>query len=121
MIRRKLDMRNIITSLNEVEKLKMLLFDEDQYYLFEHIPKPVLYDRSIVEPEIWENNDPKKIRVEKERLDCILTNNTKFWSRKEEKDKERDFAQALKNIRQKDSLTLIDHRLIQIIDRIVEE
>lgn len=44
MIMSKMEISTVIQSLNELEKLKLLLFDEDQYYLFEHIPKPFLID-----------------------------------------------------------------------------
>ena len=44
MIIDKLDIAFIIKSISELEKLKLLFFDEDQYYLFEHIPKPYLVD-----------------------------------------------------------------------------
>ena len=54
----KMEISTVIQSLNELEKLKLLLFDEDQYYLFEHIPKPFLMDpnginqgNSVVEHE----------------------------------------------------------------------
>ena len=44
MIQTKMEMSTVIQSLNELEKLKLLLFDQDQYYIFEHIPKPFLID-----------------------------------------------------------------------------
>lgn len=44
MIDEKLDIKQYINAINELEKLKILLFDETQYYLFEHIPKPILFD-----------------------------------------------------------------------------
>ena len=44
MIMSKMEISTVIQSQNELEKLKLLLFDEDQYYLFEHIPKPFLID-----------------------------------------------------------------------------
>ena len=47
MIQSKLEIRYVIHCLNELEKLKLLLFDEDQYYLFEHIPKPYLIDGAV--------------------------------------------------------------------------
>ena len=47
MIHNKLEIRQVIHSLNEIEKLKLLLFDEDQYKIFEHIPKPYLIDGMI--------------------------------------------------------------------------
>ena len=49
MIDEKLEIRYVIHSLNELEKLKMLLFDEDQHCVFERIPKPFLIDGVIAE------------------------------------------------------------------------
>lgn len=48
MINQKLDIKSYINAMNELEKLKLLLFDETQYSLFEHIPKPVLFDENII-------------------------------------------------------------------------
>jgi hypothetical protein len=45
MIQKKLDMKFLIKSLLEIEKLKLLLFDNDQNALFEHIPKPLLLEK----------------------------------------------------------------------------
>ena len=42
MIRSKLEVGSIITGMNELEKLKSLLFDQNQYYLFQNIQKPFL-------------------------------------------------------------------------------
>jgi hypothetical protein len=46
-----MEMNSVIQSLNELEKLKLLLFDQDQYFIFEHIPKPFLIDPNGM-PEI---------------------------------------------------------------------
>jgi hypothetical protein len=51
MIDSKLDLVNIIEAINELEKLKMLLFDLNQYSIFEHMPKPLLFDKKIIEIE----------------------------------------------------------------------
>ena len=48
MIHNKLEIRYVMHSLNELEKLKLLLFDENQYFLFEHIPKPFLINGDII-------------------------------------------------------------------------
>lgn len=116
-INRKLDMRNIIDSLNELEKLKLLLFDQDQYYLFSHIPKPILYDQSFIDP----NKKSQRISNSagaannKETMDCILSHNASFWGRKEKEDKERQFYEALEKITRKKRLSVIDIRLLNII------
>lgn len=40
---RTLDIKNVIRSLRDVEKLKALLLTIDQQILFDHLPKPLLY------------------------------------------------------------------------------
>lgn len=60
MIQNKLEIRYVMHSLNELEKLKLLLFDEDQYYLFEHIPKPYLIDGTVAKTF----DDPKPPKPE---------------------------------------------------------
>lgn len=114
-------MRNIIASLNELEKLKLLLFDSDQYYLFQHIPKAILYDQSFLEPEGDESEDPdtkkKKKKKDNDQLGCILSNNANFWGRQKREDKEREFQQALIRISMKKKLSVIDLRLLNIISK----
>jgi hypothetical protein len=44
MIREQMEMSKIIKSLNELDKLKLLLFDKHQFEIFEQIPKPYLID-----------------------------------------------------------------------------
>lgn len=39
-----LDVLFILNKLLEIDKLKSVIFDEDQLHLFEYIPKPVLFD-----------------------------------------------------------------------------
>ncbi len=42
---KKMELDTIIRSLNELEKLKLLLFDDNQLFLFEHVPKPFLMNQ----------------------------------------------------------------------------
>jgi hypothetical protein len=39
-----MEISTVIKSLNELEKLKILLFDKNQLEIFERIPKPFLID-----------------------------------------------------------------------------
>jgi hypothetical protein len=64
MIHNKLEIRYVIHSLNELEKLKLLLFDENQYFLFEHIPKPYLINGEMVKK--IDDQEEKVIMKEKE-------------------------------------------------------
>jgi hypothetical protein len=61
MIRSKLEIGALMKSLNELEKLKLLLFDTNQYYLFEHIPKPFLFDSKMM--ALQEENPLPKIKA----------------------------------------------------------
>ena len=63
MIRSKLEVGSIITGMNELEKLKSLLFDQNQYYLFQNIQKPFLIGFDIIE-------DPKE---PEETQDCSIS------------------------------------------------
>ena len=67
MIRSKLEVGSIITGMNELEKLKSLLFDENQYYLFQNIQKPFLIGFDIIEePEEDKEAEECSISQEKE-------------------------------------------------------
>jgi len=64
MIRNKMEMATLIRSLNELEKLKLLLFDDNQLYLFEHIPKPFLIDPKLTKDEENDNNSESELSEE---------------------------------------------------------
>ena len=138
MIDEKLDIKNIVHSLNELEKLKLLLFDENQYYIFEHIPKPILFDQTILEAEEDKKARKKKERLEKskkklektslltssrlrnEKSNGILTCNAQFWQRCTLEEKEENFRIALKQLKMKANPNIIDQRLIKIIEDMVD-
>lgn len=47
MILDKMDIKTLIRTINELEKLKLLLFDDNQLVLFEHIPRPFLVNPNL--------------------------------------------------------------------------
>ena len=147
LIDQKLDITAIVHSLNEFEKLKMLLFDENQYYLFEHIPKPILFDKKILDddddekeqgqPESGDqdgrgagvkakqNSKSKGLfgsrKKKKKFKDQILSFNCEFWHRKSSKEeKMENFRKALCNVSTKKDPSFIDLRLIEILQNMVE-
>jgi hypothetical protein len=105
MINRKLDLINIIETMNELEKLKNLLFDENQHYIFELIPKPVMFDKKIIElnqkdleelgkkienrnfslEDLGVDLEDEKNNKKKVRDNLILTCNGRFWMKKSER------------------------------------
>lgn len=105
MIQKKLDMTHFVKSLLEIEKLKLLLFDNDQYALFQHIPKPLLFERSLLEDSRKSDNG-----------ELLMTHNAGFWAMKDENLREHDFTNALQRIKNKDNPDVIDERLIKIIE-----
>lgn len=112
MIQEKLDIRNLIKSLNELEKLKLLLFDRDQYCLFEHIPKPILFDKrtfyGLDKSSPKEPNDSEKF---------LMTHGSTFWEKKNDATGiEKGFNDALVRLRKKKEPNVIDQRLIEIMD-----
>ena len=101
-------MRYLIKSLVELEKLKIFLFDSDQYALFEHIPKPLLYEEAMVD-QIEEDDQHRKKKF-------LEAQNNSFWMHKNQNEMDQDFASALDRIRNKLNPSVIDKRLIDIID-----
>lgn len=69
-----MEMSTVIQSLNELEKLKLLLFDEDQYYIFEHIPKPFLIDPNAMKDGVNEEDDDSEEMEFDMNPDTICTN-----------------------------------------------
>lgn len=95
MIQSRLEVRNLIKALNELEKLKLLLFDKDQYVLFEHIPKPVLIEMSQVVEKSSKKGDGRT-------KEFLMTNGTSFWSKKNDSQKkEEEFERALNAVKKK--------------------
>ena len=110
MIQQKIDIRYVIKSLNELEKLKLLLFDKDQYSLFEHIPKPILFEKGMLfgVGDKSNGNDEEKF---------LLTNGSGFWNKDiGSKNVDKNFGDALRRIRKKENPNVIDQRLIAIIE-----
>lgn len=74
-----LDITNIIKRLQDIDKLKMVLFDENQRKLFETIPKPGLIGKSTCDTSFL---TMKAIILSKEplRIEAARHNYEKFLS-----------------------------------------
>lgn len=125
MIQTKMEMSAVIQSLNELEKLKLLLFDEDQYYIFEHIPKPFLIDPNAAKPSEKEvENNPEMMersQTLKEKKNIMMSKN-EFWEKDNSLgEKIKNFTNALNNIKNKENLNVIDKRLLAIMNHFGDE
>lgn len=103
MIRNKMEMSCLIRSLNELQKLKLLLFDDKQLCLFEHIPKPFLIDKKL-------------FKSDKRMKDCsgLISSNKDFWNKTSNEDVD-VFIKALDSIRDKEKMNIIDERLFKAL------
>jgi len=103
-------------TIAEFQKLKRLLFDKQQYFLFEHIPKPILFDAQQLEHELEENYG-----IDTKEAKEILENNRLFWKAlrgQEEEKGSQEFARVLQTIKKKERHNIIDERLIKIINEL---
>lgn len=114
MIDEKLDIRSITKTMIEFEKLKYLLFDSNQYVLFEHIPKPILFDKKI-----FEGQEVESYGYDTSNLNNILEHNCEFWHRQFGDEMKREhtvnFNYALEMVKKKTNPNIIDERLIKIL------
>lgn len=89
----------------EIEKFKNLFFDNDQYNIFEHLPKPLLYDKDIY-----------KIRKD-HKLNLSLSHMEAFWRKKaNRKEHSLMYNSSLDNLKHKEKLDAIDERLLEMIE-----
>ena len=108
-INRKLDILFIIKKFTELEKIKMLLLDEDQLRLFNHLPKPIFCI------------DSKKMREPTSRDKSeFLSMWEAFFDfddyRVKRSDKKQSLRKAYDNLILKTEKTGIDRKLIEIFE-----
>lgn len=101
-------MSALLRCLSELEKLKLLLFDNDQYYLFEMIPKPFLIDLTAIKRKegIHCKDDPKNIFV----------THSQYWRKNDSVEQMVDnFMSSMEIIKEKKEHDLIDEKLLEIL------
>ena len=101
----QLDIKYILNKFAEIDKIKMLLLNEDQYQLFEYLPKPVIMKNTKINLnhiEKIENGSPLKMNFFVHQNDMIL--------------KAKRVQKAFDNIIKKQKMNKIDQKLIQILD-----
>ncbi|EAR91781.3 transmembrane protein, putative (macronuclear) [Tetrahymena thermophila SB210] len=96
-----IDIFNIINKLNELEKLKRLIFDQDQLKLFDYLPKPT------IQTDICFKQNDKKEDIE---IDLLYQDN------RSELQKACESFQAYQNIAHKNDQSTLDQKLINQLD-----
>lgn len=111
-MRKKLDIRNILNTVIELEKFKQLFFDNNQYCIFQHLPKPLLYSKNIYK---------KEFKIKPSSL-FSLSHMEAFWRKKlSRKQNELLYEEAIESLKTKKELDAIDERLLEMIGISVEK
>ena len=100
-INERLDIFNLLKKLRELDKLKILLLEDDQYILFEGLPKPEI---------VRENNGSRTLKHN--------IKNAKFIQEKVKKDL---ILASYQNVKLKKEGNIIDKKLLRIFDDIMIE
>ena len=102
----QLDIKFILRKFAEIDKLKMLLLDEDQYRLFEYLPKPVILKNSKIHINYAKSKSMSPVRVKSEIIhhddDIIM--------------KAKSVQKAYGNLMKKPDMNEIDKKLLESLD-----
>jgi len=96
-IKEKLDISYILKKFYELDKLKMLLLNEDQYHLFEYSSKPVVLKNSKI--DVGHSKNSLSISYEND----VVGKANKMY-------------RAYKNIKKQREVSELDKRLIELLD-----
>lgn len=107
-VKRKLDIRSTLGFMMEIEKFKNMFFDINQYRVFEHLPKPMLYDKDIYK---------QKSAGRKHKVNISLSHMEAFWRKKvDRRENYLLYITALENMKHKEKLDVIDERLLEMVE-----
>lgn len=101
-IKEKLDVSYILKKFYEFDKLKMLLLNENQYYLFESLSKPVILKNLTIDLGYAKNSN-------------FISYETDFRA------KIRKLNEAYANIKGQHELDFIDKRLLDLMDENIKQ
>jgi len=97
LITEKVDISYILKKFYEIDKLKMLLFNSNQYHLFEYLPKPMILKNS--------------------KIDLGNAKNTKFISPESNVyGQAKKMYSAYRNIKNQVTMSPMDEKLIDLLD-----
>ena len=110
----QLDIKYVLKKFSEIEKLKMLLLDEDQYHLFEYLPKPTILKNSKIHMNYVKADKQSPVKKGE-----IIHHTNDLMS------KTKEVQRAFRNIKRKTELSEVDRKLIDCLDpdimRLLEE
>ena len=108
----QLDIKFVLKKFAEIDKLKMLLLNEDQYHLFEYLPKPVITKNAKINLNYIEKQDCKtpirQSMTERKSSFFVHQNDLVLKAKTVQK--------AFENIINKPEMNETDKKLIQSLD-----
>ena len=104
----QLDIKYILKKFAEIDKLKLLLLNEDQHHLFEYLPKPIIMKNTKISFNyVRKSLSPAKISIS--RSSTIAPHNDLVL-------KAKTVQRAYENIIKKTEMTELDKKLIESLD-----
>ncbi|CAD8151117.1 unnamed protein product [Paramecium pentaurelia] len=107
----KLDIANLISKVYEIDRLKLILLNEQQQKLFNYLPKPIIPEAMFGE----EFQKKMKVVEQKQAYKVILQDEKPEFMRLQEA-----FVAYVK-IQQKDEITEVDKKILDILDEDILE
>ena len=104
---KEFDIIEILKKIQEIEKLKIILFNSQQLTLFNHLEKPMIY---------LENDQNKVLNWSPSRKMSEIMNATTRL----EGDKRKKFLNYYNNLKDNQNLNEIERRLIELLDKDME-
>ena len=121
MVQDKMEMSSVIRTLNEVENLKLLIFDRYQYQIFNFIPKPFLIDTTVA----WEKGQEHPPEDDEDSNEEIIFSDEHFWRKTDTLDERIfKFSEAINVIKKRNQgseKNPIDMRLLEIMEQFEKE
>ncbi len=104
----QLDIKFILKKFAEIDKLKVLLLNKDQYHLFEYLPKPMILKNSKIHMNYANSTQMTGLNKTSQKNEIIHHNDVLI--------KAKIVKQAYNNIINKENMNEIDKKLIESLD-----
>jgi len=106
----KMDLVYVLKKFLEIEKLKILLLNQDQYHLFDFFPKPYVTKTGHILLDYTGNNKKKKESTFAELSQFQIISNI------DKLNKAVSIKKAYQNIKEKENHDAIDEKLLKLVD-----
>ena len=106
----KMDLVYVLKKFLEIEKLKILLLNQDQYHLFDFFPKPYVTKTGHILLDYAGNNKKKRASTFEELSQSQIISNV------DKLNKAVSIKKAYQNIKEKENHDAIDEKLLKLVE-----